>query len=48
MLRRVLPDPIGLSGILNAYVQSVWTLTFMRLTAKPPQDTPPVVLDMNA
>jgi len=42
------PILLVLSGILNAYVQSVWTLTFVRLTAKPPQDTPPVVLEANA
>jgi hypothetical protein len=43
-----LPILLLLSGILNAYVQSVWTLTYMRLTAKPPQDNPPVVLEANA
>jgi hypothetical protein len=42
------PILLILSGILNAYVQSVWTLTFMRLTAKPPQDNPPVILEANA
>ena len=42
------PILILLSGILNAYVQSVWTLTYMRLTAKPPQDDAPVVLEANA
>jgi hypothetical protein len=26
----------------------VWALTYMRLTAKPPQDNPPVVLEANA
>lgn len=41
------PVLLLLSGILNAYVQSVWTLTYMRLTAKP-QDNPPVVLEANA
>lgn len=43
-----LPILILLSGILNAYVQSVWALTYMRLTAKPPQDDAPVVLEANA
>ena len=42
------PILILLSGILNAYVQSVWTLTYLRLTAKPPQDDAPVVLEANA
>jgi hypothetical protein len=41
------PVLLLLSGILNAYVQSVWTLTYMRLTAKP-MDTPPAVLEANA
>jgi hypothetical protein len=41
------PILLLLSGILNAYVQSVWTLTYMRLTAKP-SDSPPVVLEANA
>jgi hypothetical protein len=40
------PVLLVLSGILNAYVQSVWTLTYMRLTR--PQDNPPVVLEANA
>jgi hypothetical protein len=42
------PILLVLSGILNAYVQSVWTLTYMRLTAKPPQDNPPIILEANA
>jgi hypothetical protein len=42
------PILLVLSGILNAYVQSVWTLTYMRLTGKPPQDNPPVILEANA
>ncbi|HJR80476.1 MAG TPA: hypothetical protein VJ821_10415 [Anaerolineales bacterium] len=41
------PILLLLSGILNAYVQSVWTLTYMRLTARP-QDNPPVELEANA
>ena len=42
------PILLVLSGILNAYVQSVWTLTYLRLTGKPPQDNPPVLLEANA
>jgi hypothetical protein len=41
------PVLLLLSGILNAYVQAVWTLTYMRLTAKP-LDTPPAILEANA
>ena len=41
------PILLVLSGILNAYVQSVWTLTYMRLTTKP-QDNAPVILEANA
>ena len=41
------PVLLVLSGILNAYVQSIWTLTYMRLTAKP-QDNPPIELEANA
>jgi len=41
------PILLVLSGILSAYVQSVWTLTYMRLTAKP-QDNSPVILEANA
>ena len=36
-----------LNGILTAYTESAWTLTYMRLTAKP-QDNPPAVLEANA
>ncbi len=36
-----------LNGILTAYTESAWTLTYMRLTAKP-QDNAPVVLEANA
>lgn len=42
------PVLVLLSGMLNAYVQSVWTLTYMRLTATLPPDTPPAVLEANA
>jgi hypothetical protein len=45
----VLYIPIAwvLNGILTAYTESAWTLTYMRLTAKP-QDNAPVVLEANA
>jgi len=36
-----------LNGILTAYTESAWTLTYMRLTAKP-QDNAPIVLEANA
>jgi hypothetical protein len=36
-----------LNGIIAAYTESAWTLTYMRLTSKP-QDNPPVVLEANA
>lgn len=36
-----------LNGILAAYTESAWTLTYMRLTAKP-QDNAPAVLEANA
>lgn len=36
-----------LNGILTAYTESAWTLTYMRLTAKP-QDNAPVVVEANA
>jgi membrane-anchored glycerophosphoryl diester phosphodiesterase (GDPDase) len=41
------PVLLLLSGILNAYVQSVWALTYLRLTGKP-QDNAPVILEANA
>jgi|WetSurMetagenome_2_1015567.scaffolds.fasta_scaffold10832_2 hypothetical protein len=34
-----LPVLYLLSGILTAYIQSVWTLTFLRLTEKTPEET---------
>ena len=45
----VLYIPIAwlLNGILAAYTESAWTLTYMRLTAKP-QDNAPIVLEANA
>lgn len=42
-----LPVAWLLNGILTAYTESAWTLTYMRVTAKP-QDNPPVVLEANA
>ena len=42
------PILLLLSGILNSYVQSVWTLTYMRLTARPLQDNTPVIPEANA
>lgn len=36
-----------LNGILTAYTESAWTLTYMRLTAKP-QNNAPIVLEANA
>jgi hypothetical protein len=41
------PVLLVLNGILTAYVQSVWALTYMRLTAKP-QDNAPIILEANA
>lgn len=41
-----LPVLIFLNGILTAYIQSVWALTFMRLT-KPKEDAP-VMIEANA
>jgi hypothetical protein len=36
-----------LNGILTAYTESAWTLTYMRLTASP-SENPPAVLEANA
>jgi hypothetical protein len=41
------PILLVLNGIMTAYLESVWTLTYMRLTAKP-LDNAPVVLEANA
>jgi len=41
-----LPILILLNGILTAYIQSAWTLTYMRLTK--PQDNAPILLEANA
>ena len=43
-----IPVSLFLNGIATAYVESAWTLTYMRLTAAPPQDNAPVVLEANA
>ena len=40
------PVLLVLNGILTAYIQSAWTLTFMRLTKT--QDNAPVILEANA
>ena len=40
-----LPFLLVLNGILTAYIQSVWALTYMRLTR--PQDNAPVILEAN-
>jgi hypothetical protein len=41
-----LPILLILNGILTAYIQSAWALTYMRLAK--PQDNAPVVLEANA
>ena len=45
-----MPVLIFLNGLLTAYIQSVWTLTYMRITApKPPQqDESPILTEANA
>lgn len=40
------PILLVLNGLLTAYVQSAWALTYMRLTK--PQDNAPVILEANA
>jgi hypothetical protein len=42
-----IPILLVVNGIMTAYLESVWTLTYMRLTANP-QDNAPVVLEANA
>lgn len=42
-----LPVLLLLNGILTAYMQSVWTLTYLRLT-RPAASTPPEVIEANA
>ncbi len=41
-----IPISLVLNGIMTAYVESAWTLTYMRLTK--PQENAPVVLEANA
>jgi hypothetical protein len=41
MLCCLLPVIIGLNGILQSYIGSVWTLTFLRLTRIKPEDSMP-------
>jgi hypothetical protein len=41
-----LPILLVLNGILTSFVQSAWTLTYMRLTKL--QDEAPVVIEANA
>jgi len=41
-----LPILLILNGILTAYIQSAWALTYMRLTK--PQDNAPLILEANA
>lgn len=41
------PVLLVLSGVLTAYVQSVWALTYLRLT-RPAANTPPAVVEANA
>lgn len=40
------PVLLLLNGILTAYIQTVWALTYMRLTK--PQDNAPVIIEANA
>jgi hypothetical protein len=42
------PVLLVLNGILTAYIQTVWALAYMRLTATPPQDNAPVIVEANA
>lgn len=42
-----MPVLIFLNGVLTAYIQSAWTLTYMRLTA-PKQEEPLVITEANA
>jgi hypothetical protein len=42
-----LPVLLLVDGIFNTFVQAGWTLTFLRLTAKP-ADTAPVIVEPNA
>ena len=42
-----IPVALILQGIITAYTESAWTLTYLRLT-KPPQGNAPIVLEANA
>lgn len=42
-----IPISLVLNGIITSYLESAWTLTYMRLTAKP-SDNAPIVLEANA
>jgi hypothetical protein len=41
------PVLIFFNGVLTAYIQSVWALTFMQL-AKPKEDAPIMIVEANA
>jgi len=41
-----IPISLVVNGIMTAYIESAWTLTYMRLTK--PQDNAPVMLEANA
>ncbi len=43
-----LPIIIFLNGVLTAYIQSAWTLTFMRLTTPQQDKDAPILLEANA
>ena len=43
-----LPTLLVLNGIMTAYIESAWTLTYMRLTAQPSLDSTPLELEANA
>ena len=43
-----LPILLVLNGIMTAYIESAWTLTYMRLTAQPSLDSTPLELEANA
>lgn len=43
-----LPVLVFFNGVITAYIQSVWTLTFMRLTTPKPKEEAPVFVEDNA
>ncbi|HMU92834.1 MAG TPA: hypothetical protein PKE43_07495 [Anaerolineales bacterium] len=43
-----LPVLVFFNGVITAYTQSVWTLTFMRLTTPKPKEETPVFVEDNA